>query len=69
MLHISFDVVLFCPLSSQHTLTSTADLVLERLAQRVSALTAGCEPDSAKARGAEGKDAPAEGEERAAPTP
>ncbi|XP_022601645.1 KICSTOR complex protein kaptin [Seriola dumerili] len=52
----------------QHSLTSTADLVLERLAQRVSALTAGSELESAKAPDAEGKDAPAKKEERAAHT-
>lgn len=47
----------------QHTLTSTADLVLERLALRVSALTAGSELESTKARDTEEKDAPAKTEE------
>ncbi|XP_071316815.1 KICSTOR complex protein kaptin [Trachinotus anak] len=50
----------------QHSLTSTADVVLERLAQRVSALTAGSELASAKAADAEEKDAPAKREECAA---
>ncbi|KAM6983700.1 KICSTOR complex protein kaptin [Tautogolabrus adspersus] len=46
----------------QHSLTITADLVLERLACRVSALTAGSEQDSAKAGDTEEKDAAAETE-------
>ncbi|XP_075958319.1 KICSTOR complex protein kaptin [Anarhichas minor] len=53
----------------QHSLTSTADLVLKRLALRVSALTAGSEPESAKEQDAEEKDAPAEKEECTAQTP
>uniref|UniRef100_A0A3B5AP41 Kaptin, actin binding protein n=1 Tax=Stegastes partitus TaxID=144197 RepID=A0A3B5AP41_9TELE len=44
----------------QHSLTSTAHLVLERLAQRVSALTAGSELESAKAQKAEENDVPAQ---------
>lgn len=52
----------------QHSLTSTADLVLERLARRVSALTAGSELESIKAPDAEEKDAPAKKEECAAHT-
>ncbi|XP_040906682.1 KICSTOR complex protein kaptin [Toxotes jaculatrix] len=47
----------------QHSLTSTADLVLERLTQRVPALTAGSELDSARAEDTEEKDAPAQKEE------
>uniref|UniRef100_A0A7N6A0J1 Kaptin (actin binding protein) n=1 Tax=Anabas testudineus TaxID=64144 RepID=A0A7N6A0J1_ANATE len=47
----------------QHSLTSTADLVLERLTQKVTALTAGSELDSAKATDTEEKDAPAKKEE------
>ncbi|XP_035522713.1 KICSTOR complex protein kaptin [Morone saxatilis] len=47
----------------QHTLTSTADLVLERLAQRVSALTAGSEMESAEVQDREDKDAPAQKED------
>ncbi|GAA6218517.1 kaptin [Lates japonicus] len=53
----------------QHSLTSTADLVLERLTQRVSALTAGSELESAKAQDTEEKDAPSKKEECAAHTP
>lgn len=53
----------------QHTLISTADLVLERLAQKVSALTAGSELDSAKAPDTGEEDAPAPREERTAQTP
>lgn len=68
MLRVPFDVVLFCSLSFQHTLTSTADLVLERLAQRVSALTAGSELESAKAQDTEEKDVPAKREQCAAQT-
>lgn len=52
----------------QHTLTSTADLVLERLALRVSALTAGSELDSTKAPDTEERDTPAETEECTAQT-
>uniref|UniRef100_UPI0037E9C62E KICSTOR complex protein kaptin n=1 Tax=Semicossyphus pulcher TaxID=241346 RepID=UPI0037E9C62E len=48
----------------QHSLTITADLVLERLARRVLALTAGSEQDSDKARDTEERDAAAEREER-----
>ncbi|XP_049447525.1 KICSTOR complex protein kaptin [Epinephelus fuscoguttatus] len=47
----------------QHTLTSTADLVLERLALRVSALAAGSELESTEAQDTEEKDAPAKKEE------
>ncbi|XP_029304866.1 KICSTOR complex protein kaptin [Cottoperca gobio] len=43
----------------QHTLPRTADLVLERLSLKVSALTAGSELDSAKEQDTEEKDAPA----------
>uniref|UniRef100_A0A8C9YF64 Kaptin (actin binding protein) n=1 Tax=Sander lucioperca TaxID=283035 RepID=A0A8C9YF64_SANLU len=53
----------------QHSLTSTADLVLERLALRVSALSAGSELESAKAQDTEEKDAPAKTEESTAQTP
>nr|XP_046267350.1 KICSTOR complex protein kaptin isoform X2 [Scatophagus argus] len=53
----------------QHTLTSTADLVLERLAQRLSTLTAGSEMESAEAQVTEEKDVPAKKEECAAQTP
>ncbi|XP_076607098.1 KICSTOR complex protein kaptin [Chaetodon auriga] len=53
----------------QHTLTSTADLVLERLAQKVSALTAGSELESAKTQDTEEKDASAKTEECTAQTP
>lgn len=69
MLYISFDVALFCSVSFQHSLTSTADLVLERLALRVSALSAGSELESAKAQDTEEKDAPAKTEESTAQTP
>lgn len=44
----------------QHSLTCTADLVLERLSQRVSTLTAASERDSAEAEVAEEKDDVAE---------
>ena len=50
-------------LSFQHSLTCTADLVLERLAQRGSALTTGSELESAEAQDTEEKDAPAKKEE------
>ncbi|XP_008330718.1 KICSTOR complex protein kaptin [Cynoglossus semilaevis] len=40
----------------QHSLTCTADVVLERLTQRVSALTAGCGPVPAKVQDSEEKD-------------
>ncbi|XP_071762277.1 KICSTOR complex protein kaptin [Centroberyx gerrardi] len=50
----------------QHSLTSTADLVLQRLAQRVSTLTAGSELEGAKAQDTEEKDAPAKKEESTA---
>ncbi|KAM9348103.1 KICSTOR complex protein kaptin [Symphorus nematophorus] len=54
----------------QHTLTSTADLVLERLAQRVSALTTGSELESDKAQeDTEEKEAPAKKEECTAQSP
>uniref|UniRef100_A0A4W6DUV9 Kaptin (actin binding protein) n=1 Tax=Lates calcarifer TaxID=8187 RepID=A0A4W6DUV9_LATCA len=53
----------------QHSLTSTADLVLERLTQRVSALTAGSELEPAKDQDTEEKDAPSKKEECAAHTP
>ncbi|TKS83744.1 KICSTOR complex protein kaptin [Collichthys lucidus] len=53
----------------QHTLTSTAELVLERLSQRVSALTAGSEPESAKAQDTEENDSPAKKDECTAQTP
>lgn len=52
----------------QHTLTRTADLVLERLAQRVSALTAGSEQKSAKAQDTEEEDVPAKKEENTVQT-
>uniref|UniRef100_A0A8C2WP07 Kaptin (actin binding protein) n=1 Tax=Cyclopterus lumpus TaxID=8103 RepID=A0A8C2WP07_CYCLU len=51
----------------QHSLTSTADLVLERLVLRVLALTASAEPVSVEERDTEEKDA--EEEECAAQTP
>ncbi|XP_040007191.1 KICSTOR complex protein kaptin [Xiphias gladius] len=47
----------------QHSLTSTADLVLERLTQRVSALTAGSGLESAKGQDTEEKDVPAKTED------
>ncbi|XP_042355211.1 KICSTOR complex protein kaptin isoform X2 [Plectropomus leopardus] len=47
----------------QHTLTSTADLVIERLALRVSALTAGSELDSTEAQDTAERDAPVKKEE------
>ncbi|KAM7398604.1 hypothetical protein PAMA_006488 [Pampus argenteus] len=47
----------------QHSLTCTANLVMERLARRVSALTAGSELESAEAQDTEEKDAPAKKEE------
>uniref|UniRef100_A0A671TRD0 Kaptin (actin binding protein) n=1 Tax=Sparus aurata TaxID=8175 RepID=A0A671TRD0_SPAAU len=47
----------------QHTLTSTADLVLERLAQRVSALTVGSELESAKAQDTKEQDTPTKKED------
>uniref|UniRef100_A0A671TMA0 Kaptin (actin binding protein) n=1 Tax=Sparus aurata TaxID=8175 RepID=A0A671TMA0_SPAAU len=53
----------------QHTLTSTADLVLERLAQRVSALTVGSELESAKAQDTKEQDTPTKKEEPTAHTP
>ncbi|XP_068456843.1 KICSTOR complex protein kaptin [Clinocottus analis] len=53
----------------QHSLICTADLVLERLALRVSALSAGPEPESAEELDAEEEDAPTEEEEGAAQTP
>ncbi|XP_044226464.1 KICSTOR complex protein kaptin [Thunnus albacares] len=53
----------------QHSLTCTAQLVLERLAQRVSALTAGSELESAEAQDTEEKDAPAKKEECTVHTP
>lgn len=53
----------------QHTLTSTADLVLHRLSQRMSALTAASELESAKAQDAEEKDALASNKDCTAQTP
>ncbi|XP_036976548.1 KICSTOR complex protein kaptin isoform X1 [Acanthopagrus latus] len=53
----------------QHTLTSTAELVLERLAQRVSALTVGSELESAKSQDTKEQDAPTKKEEPTAQTP
>ncbi|KAF7669138.1 hypothetical protein LDENG_00238380 [Lucifuga dentata] len=50
----------------QHSLTSTADLVLHRLSHRASTLTAAPEPHSAKAQEVEEEDAPAEKEKCAA---
>uniref|UniRef100_A0A669C217 Kaptin (actin binding protein) n=1 Tax=Oreochromis niloticus TaxID=8128 RepID=A0A669C217_ORENI len=44
----------------QHSLTSTADLVLERLTQRVSALMASSEVESARAQHTEDNEAPAQ---------
>uniref|UniRef100_A0AAQ4PLA8 Kaptin (actin binding protein) n=1 Tax=Gasterosteus aculeatus aculeatus TaxID=481459 RepID=A0AAQ4PLA8_GASAC len=52
----------------QHSLTSTANLVLERLALRVSALTAGPESEAGKEQDIEEKEAPAEKEQYASPT-
>lgn len=52
----------------QHSLTTTSDLVLERLAQRVSALTAGSELESAKAQNTEEDDVPAQKQECTAQT-
>uniref|UniRef100_A0AAQ5YUF6 Kaptin (actin binding protein) n=1 Tax=Amphiprion ocellaris TaxID=80972 RepID=A0AAQ5YUF6_AMPOC len=51
----------------QHSLTSTAALVLQRLAQRVSALTANSELESAKAQNTE--DVPAQKQECTTQTP
>ncbi|KAM8741555.1 KICSTOR complex protein kaptin isoform 2-T2 [Acanthopagrus schlegelii] len=53
----------------QHTLTSTAELVLERLAQRVSALRVGSELESAKNQDTKEQDAPAKKEEPTAQIP
>ncbi|XP_047462131.1 KICSTOR complex protein kaptin [Mugil cephalus] len=47
----------------QHSLTSTAELVLERLSQRVSALTANTELEAAKAQNTEKNSAPAHEQE------
>lgn len=63
MLHVLSDV------SFQHTLTSTADLVLDRLTQRVSALTVGSDLQSAKAQNTEEMDHPAKKEDCVTPTP
>lgn len=63
MLHVPCDV------SFQHTLTSTADLVLDRLTRRVSALTVGSDPESAKAQNTEETDHPAKKEDCVIPTP
>ncbi|KAK5918605.1 hypothetical protein CgunFtcFv8_003354 [Champsocephalus gunnari] len=52
----------------QHTLPSTADLVLKRLALRVSALTAGSDLQSANEPDTEGDEAPAREEECASQT-
>lgn len=43
-------------LSFQHTLTSTADLILQRLTQRVAALTVASDVESVKAQCAEETD-------------
>lgn len=57
MLYISLTVILMSPLLVfQHSLTSTADLVLDRLSQKVSALTAGCELESTEAQDTEEND-------------
>ncbi|CAB1433589.1 unnamed protein product [Pleuronectes platessa] len=53
----------------QHSLACTADLVLERLSQRVSALRAGSELESAQAPDIEERDDPAKDEECAAHSP
>ncbi|KAK2828895.1 hypothetical protein Q5P01_019929 [Channa striata] len=53
----------------QHSLTSTANLVLERLTQRMSALTAGSELESAKVLHTKEKDAPAKKEGGSAQMP
>ncbi|XP_069575676.1 KICSTOR complex protein kaptin isoform X1 [Brachyistius frenatus] len=53
----------------QHSLTCTADLVLERLARRVSALTDGSELESADGPNTEQKDAAAHQQESAAQAP
>lgn len=58
-----------CDVSFQHTLTSTADLVLDRLTQRVSALTVGSDLESAKAQNTEKMDHPAKKEDCVTPTP
>lgn len=63
MLHVPCDV------SFQHTLTSTADLVLDRLTQRVSALTVGSDLESAKAQNTQEMDHPAKKEDCVTPTP
>lgn len=59
----------FTPLSVQHSLTCTADLVLERLSHRVSTLTFGSELESDKTPDTKERDAPAETEESRAPAP
>lgn len=66
---MSCDLFVFVPLSFQHTLTSTADLILQRLAQRVKALTVGSDLESVKAQSAEEMNCPAKKEERDTPTP
>lgn len=53
----------------QHTLTSTADLILQRLAQRVKALTVGSDLESVNAQSAEEMNCPAKKEDRDTPTP
>ncbi|XP_030602158.1 KICSTOR complex protein kaptin isoform X2 [Archocentrus centrarchus] len=53
----------------QHSLTRTADVVLERLTQRASALTASSELESAKARNTEENEAPAQKQECTLQTP
>uniref|UniRef100_A0A8D3EG39 Kaptin n=1 Tax=Scophthalmus maximus TaxID=52904 RepID=A0A8D3EG39_SCOMX len=53
----------------QHSLTCTADLVLERLSHRVSTLTFGSELESDKTPDTKERDAPAETEESRAPAP
>lgn len=58
-----------CDVSFQHTLTSTADLVLDRLTQRVSALTVGSDLESAKTQNTEEMDHPAKKEGCVTPTP
>ena len=59
MRDMPFDVKFCCSLSFQHTLTGTTELVLERLAQRVSSLSASTQLEAAKTQDPEEEDAAA----------
>lgn len=48
-----FIILCSLPVCFQHSLSTTADLVLQRLVHRVSSLTAASEPDPARAEEAE----------------